>query len=246
MAKQRKVIKVYNKETRKWEDKVEYVEVQPKEKKDKTPSSTPTPSKTGSTMTTPTTDPKTAAGKAAKKKNKTEYYTLSGNLKLLPNEDTIKLKPNNVVKLKNLGQYLSGKYYIASVTRTIDNNGYAQELELYKPNFRQQFKEKKKTDNSKTKKKSKTTGRVKSNNAKSRGVALRSVESEGVNLASTEAEVSTKGLRIHTISSASETLWVLAKRYYNDSTKWKDIYILNNGEKPDPLNLKIGMKLVIP
>ncbi len=45
---------------------------------------------------------------------------------------------------------------------------------------------------------------------------------------------------------ANDSLYKLAKRYYNDGSKWTEIYQANKNEMPDPDSLKIGQELVIP
>ncbi len=54
------------------------------------------------------------------------------------------------------------------------------------------------------------------------------------------------GLRfIHKIK-ANESLSKLAKRYYNDESKWDRIYQANKNRMPNPHSLKIGQELFIP
>jgi hypothetical protein len=45
---------------------------------------------------------------------------------------------------------------------------------------------------------------------------------------------------------ANDSLYKLAKRYYNDGSKWEKIYQANRNEMPDPHSLKIGQELLIP
>ena len=45
---------------------------------------------------------------------------------------------------------------------------------------------------------------------------------------------------------ANDSLYKLAKRYYNDGSKWEEIYKANRKIMPDPHSLKIGQKLHIP
>ncbi len=45
---------------------------------------------------------------------------------------------------------------------------------------------------------------------------------------------------------ANDSLYKLAKRYYNDGSKWKKIYQANRNIMPDPHSLKIGQELIIP
>ncbi len=45
---------------------------------------------------------------------------------------------------------------------------------------------------------------------------------------------------------ANDSLYKLAKRYYNDGSKWTEIYQANRNKMPDPHSLKIGQDLFIP
>ncbi len=45
---------------------------------------------------------------------------------------------------------------------------------------------------------------------------------------------------------ADDNLYNLAKRYYNDESKWIKIYQANKNKMPDPHSLKIGQELLIP
>jgi nucleoid-associated protein YgaU len=54
------------------------------------------------------------------------------------------------------------------------------------------------------------------------------------------------GTRYHTVGK-KETLYSLARTYYNDQSKWRTIYEANRmdiGE--DPNRIRVGQKLVIP
>ena len=54
----------------------------------------------------------------------------------------------------------------------------------------------------------------------------------------------TPSTRYHTIQSATDTMWNLAKKYYNDGSKWTKIQQANGGI--DPRSLRIGQRLIIP
>ena len=43
-----------------------------------------------------------------------------------------------------------------------------------------------------------------------------------------------------------DTLYELARRFYNDQARWKDIWEANRTRLPDPDQLRVGMKLIIP
>ncbi len=52
--------------------------------------------------------------------------------------------------------------------------------------------------------------------------------------------------RITHIIIANDNLYNLAKRYYNDGSKWREIYKANKNEMKNPNALKIGQELLIP
>ncbi len=51
--------------------------------------------------------------------------------------------------------------------------------------------------------------------------------------------------RIHVVQRG-DTLFKLARQYYNDQTQWKRIYEANRSQIPNKDVLKVGQKLVIP
>ena len=53
------------------------------------------------------------------------------------------------------------------------------------------------------------------------------------------------GPRYHVVAK-KETLYQLARIYYDDASRWKDIYEANRGEIEDPDKIFIGQRLLIP
>ncbi len=53
------------------------------------------------------------------------------------------------------------------------------------------------------------------------------------------------GSRIHTVQK-KDTLYSLARQYYGDQSRWKDIYQANRNEISDPNKIRIGQRLSIP
>ncbi len=51
--------------------------------------------------------------------------------------------------------------------------------------------------------------------------------------------------RYHTVAK-SDTLYGLARAYYNDQRRWKDIYEANRSAISDPNRIRIGQRLEIP
>jgi len=52
-------------------------------------------------------------------------------------------------------------------------------------------------------------------------------------------------VRYHTVAK-KDTLFKLARTYYNDAAKWKDIYSANRSTISDPNKIYVGQQLVIP
>lgn len=53
------------------------------------------------------------------------------------------------------------------------------------------------------------------------------------------------GVRVYHVKQG-DTLWSLAKTYYGDSKHWRRILAANRNRVPDPRNLPVGIKLIIP
>jgi len=53
------------------------------------------------------------------------------------------------------------------------------------------------------------------------------------------------GARVHTIAKG-DTLYSLARRYYNDQSKWKEIYSANRDSISNPNMVRVGQQVVIP
>ena len=53
------------------------------------------------------------------------------------------------------------------------------------------------------------------------------------------------GGRVHTVLKG-DTLFSLARHYYNDQARWRGIWDANRNRLGDPDQLVIGMKLIIP
>lgn len=92
---------------------------------------------------------KSAKGKAQKKANYKDYYTLTGSLSVIANKETLKVNASDTVKLNGFGKFLTGNYYVEERTVHIGNGGLSIEYRLLKNNFRKTIK----TFKKKTKKK---------------------------------------------------------------------------------------------
>ena len=51
--------------------------------------------------------------------------------------------------------------------------------------------------------------------------------------------------RYHTVAK-KDTLYAIARTYYGDHHRWKDIYEANRSEINDPNRIRIGQRLLIP
>jgi len=61
-----------------------------------------------------------------------------------------------------------------------------------------------------------------------------------------KASVANANSRITHKIKANDSLFKLAKRYYNDGSKWKKIFQANKNKMSNPNSLKIGQELLIP
>ncbi len=59
------------------------------------------------------------------------------------------------------------------------------------------------------------------------------------------ASAGSVGSRYHTVAR-KDTLYGLARTYYNDPAKWRDIYDANRAMLSDPNRIRVGQRLVIP
>lgn len=65
-----------------------------------------------------------------------DFDTLTGELKLKPTKETMKLNVGDNIVLDGFGTYLSGTYLITGIKRTIDgSSGYSQTLTVTKTGF---------------------------------------------------------------------------------------------------------------
>ena len=76
-----------------------------------------------------------SSSKAKEKCNEIDYYNLQGTLNYIATQSTIKITAGDTITINGLGKYLSGKYYVVSVKRTIDSSGYSHSAEVVRMNF---------------------------------------------------------------------------------------------------------------
>ena len=55
----------------------------------------------------------------------------------------------------------------------------------------------------------------------------------------------TLATRYHTVAKG-DTLYKLARMYYGDQARWKDVYTANRTEISNPNMIRVGQRLVIP
>ncbi len=168
------------------------------------------------------TDNKSATGSTEKKINYIEINTLIGTLNFIVTTQTIKLKAGDTVNLQGLGKYLSGKYYVKEVIRSISsNNGYEHSATVIKTDFGTKLKKvSKKNSKKKKNKKKKTTKKVKSSKSKS------------------------KTPKRYYVVKSGDTLYSIAAKYYGKGSSWEKISKANNNVSYKAI--KVGQKLVIP
>ena len=86
---------------------------------------------------------KKGTSKSSKKANQKleEIISLEGELVLRMNTKTVRIRIGDTVKLEGLGPYLSGLYYVTTVSKTLDGSGYNQTLSVMKMNTGKTLKE---------------------------------------------------------------------------------------------------------
>lgn len=173
----------------------------------------------GSNLTSSNSNKNSSTGSTEKKYNYIEINTLSGTLNFIVTEETIKLKAGNTVKLKGLGSYLSGNYYVQDITRQISSNGYSHSATLIKTDFGKSLKTSTSTTNKKPvpKKEKKVTSTPKASSAK----------------------------RTYTVKRG-DCLWNIAKRFYGNGASYTRIYDANTNKIANPNLIYPGQVFVIP
>ena len=72
-----------------------------------------------------------------------EFYTLVGEVTVLPSKKTIRIKVGDTVCIEGLGSYLSGNYFVSAIKRTLSSDsGYSQTLTVIKNGFGDSLKKK--------------------------------------------------------------------------------------------------------
>lgn len=176
----------------------------------------------GSNLTSSNSNKNSSTGSTEKKHNYIEINTLSGTLNFIVTEETIKLKAGDTVKLKGLGSYLSGNYYVQDLTRQISSNGYSHSATLIKTDFGKSLKTSTSTTNKKTKKKT---------------------PKKQKKVASSPKASSAK--RTYTVKRG-DCLWNIAKRFYGNGAKYTRIYDANTNKIANPNLIYPGQIFVIP
>lgn len=176
-------------------------------------------SNSGGNLTSSNSNKNSSTGSTEKKYNYIEINTLSGTLNFIVTEETIKLKAGNTVKLKGLGSYLSGNYYVQDITRQISSNGYSHIATLIKTDFGKSLKTSTSTTNKKPvpKKEKKVTSTPKASSAK----------------------------RTYTVKRG-DCLWNIAKRFYGNGASYTRIYDANTNKIANPNLIYPGQVFVIP
>jgi len=176
-------------------------------------SDTVTPSDSGSDS-----DKTTSKGKADKEYKEIEINTLTGELEVVPNEITIKIKSGDTVALKGLGKYLSGQYFVNSVTRKIDNQaGYSHSFTVLKTGFGS----------------SSLKGNVRS-------------EVESAETTDRPAELNKESETKTHVMSSGDTLSSLAFKYYGDPSQYNKIAEANGISEDEYGKIPVGKELKIP
>ena len=173
-------------------------------------------SKSGDNLTASSSSKNDSSGQVEKKYNYIEVNTLSGTLNFIVNEDTIKLKAGDTVKLNGLGKYLSGNYYVKDITRQISSSGYSHSATLIKTDVGSSLK-----TSTKSKDKKKPVKKVTSSPSKS------------------------TAQRTYTVKKG-DCLWNIAKKFYGNGSAYTKIYDANTNKIANPNLIYPGQIFVIP
>ena len=173
-------------------------------------------SKSGDNLTASSSSKNDSSGQVEKKYNYIEVNTLSGTLNFIVNEDTIKLKAGDTVKLNGLGKYLSGNYYVKDITRQISSSGYSHSATLIKTDVGSSLK-----TSTKSKDKKKLVKKVTSSPSKS------------------------TAQRTYTVKKG-DCLWNIAKKFYGNGSAYTKIYDANTNKIANPNLIYPGQVFVIP
>ena len=185
-------------------------------KSNKSGSKSSSNSKSGDNLTASSSSKNDSSGQVEKKYNYIEVNTLSGTLNFIVNEDTIKLKAGDTVKLNGLGKYLSGNYYVKDITRQISSSGYSHSATLIKTDVGSSLK-----TSTKSKDKKKPVKKVTSSPSKS------------------------TAQRTYTVKKG-DCLWNIAKKFYGKGSAYTKIYDANTNKIANPNLIYPGQVFVIP
>ena len=185
-------------------------------KSNKSGSKSSSNSKSGDNLTASSSSKNDSSGQVEKKYNYIEVNTLSGTLNFIVNEDTIKLKAGDTVKLNGLGKYLSGNYYVKDITRQISSSGYSHSATLIKTDVGSSLK-----TSTKSKDKKKPVKKVTSSPSKS------------------------TAQRTYTVKKG-DCLWNIAKKFYGNGSAYTKIYDANTNKIANPSLIYPGQVFVIP
>ena len=188
----------------------------PSSKSNKSGSKSSSNSKSGDNLTASSSSKNDSSGQVEKKYNYIEVNTLSGTLNFIVNEDTIKLKAGDTVKLNGLGKYLSGNYYVKDITRQISSSGYSHSATLIKTDVGSSLK-----TCTKSKDKKKPVKKVTSSPSKS------------------------TAQRTYTVKKG-DCLWNIAKKFYGNGSAYTKIYDANTNKIANPNLIYPGQVFVIP
>ena len=183
----------------------------------KSNSSSSSNNKSGDNLTANSSSKNTSSGQVEKKYNYIEVNTLSGTLSFIVNEQTIKLKAGDTVKLAGLGKYLSGNYYVKDITRQISSSGYAHSATLIKTDVGATLKTSTKSKDTKKP----ATKREKSSPSKE------------------------TAKRTYTVKKG-DCLYNIAKKFYGKGSLYTKIYDANTNKIANPNLIYPGQVFVIP
>lgn len=171
----------------------------------------------------PTTADKGNADQGSGKDDKKEVdqgtreieYDLQGTASIRPLPH---LSARDIVDFQGMGINFSGKYFVTSVTHTINRSGYTQDLDLLRSDFVW---------------KTSPTAPAPSNGKKP------------PKKAPTDKNKKPNNKRYYTVKRG-DTLWAISKRFYGTGIKYMKIVNANKGKIKNPHWIYPGQKFLIP
>jgi nucleoid-associated protein YgaU len=140
-------------------------------------------------------------------------YDLEGTAEILPLPN---LQARHMINLQGIGSNFSGKYFVSTVTHTINRGGYSMQVDVLRSNFDWKID------------------------------PLKEIDSKPVPKPKPPKPAPTKPKqRTHTVKKG-DTLWAISKRYYGNGAQYMKIVNANKSKIKDPHWIYPKQVFIIP